>query len=150
MMKRLGKLMAAVTAAAALAAVVLPAAGCYSDWVEVDGVRYRALSKDQIDDLVYRALLVLYHNSKTVSREDYRAALAQKPEIDLSYTGDCRGTAKLTWRLAKRDITVEFSGNLDSDRPMYKGEGINCLMRVNEHVPEVIDFTSRQKGGAVL
>ncbi len=109
--------------------------GC-AEYVEVNGASYKAITKDQRRELIYRARLTLYKNSKIVPTSDYLFATSHEPEIKISYSGDRFGTAKVTWQLPKRQYTLVFDGFLGTDR-------MTCILQVMDKQPDLIDFTGR-------
>jgi len=109
--------------------------GC-ANYVEVNGVKYKTLTDSQRRELVYRARLALYKNTKLVPKSDYVFIAGNEPEMKIDYAGDRLGTAKLTWKLPKRHYTIVFDGHLGTDQMTY-------LLQITDQVPDVINFTGQ-------
>lgn len=94
-----------------------------------------ALSESEINELVGIARASLRKPHRQLTSADTRAISTTKPEIIISYTGDCSGEVKIRWRLPDKRASVRFRGLLNdprrrssvfeiipnNDRVVYKG-----------------------------
>ena len=88
-------------------------AGCAS-YVEVDGKRYRKLSDSEVQRLVdiSRASLSSSLKKRIISRQEYREAMREEPQIRIVYRGDAYGDAYLIWRTSGRQLEFRYHDDL--------------------------------------
>ena len=122
--------------AASLISAALLLSGCAS-WfgptVEVEGETYRALKPIEEELLVEVARRYLKKNTpRVVSIHECDLALRNDPELKITYTGDRRGEARVTWEMPNRWLTVLFIGHF-LERDMY------CVLEEKQKMSALID-----------
>jgi hypothetical protein len=103
--------------------------GCVT-YVEVDGVRYAALSESQKARLVAvcREALKKNYHKKIITRKEYEFCRTNAPVIKIRYRGDYFGSAWVSWYTPGRLLEFLFEEDLTAEQPL-------CAFSVG-HIPE--------------
>ena len=106
--------------------------------VVVDGERYDALDEEDQEKLVLLARSSLKRSPKAVNPTELSEILRVEPTIQIKYTGDRAGIARVGWVVHGRQITVVFLGALLTDEMQW-------LLETRADPDEIINQSSRAK-----
>ena len=93
--------------------------GCTA-YVEVDGRRYAALSRQEKANLIAVSRQALANNVSKglVTAAEYRFARNNPPTFQVHYRGDRYGSAVICWRTPERLLEFHFENDLTAERPV--------------------------------
>ena len=106
--------------------------------VVVDGERYDALTEEDQEKLVLLARSSLKRSPKAVNATELSEILRADPTIQIKYTGDRTGIARVGWTVHGRQITVVFLGHFLTDEMKW-------LLETRADSEEIIDQSRRAK-----
>jgi len=107
--------------------------GCGGPTMTFNNQTYHVLTKDEEQVLVHKARMLLLAPSKALTKEEVHFVQTKEPKVDIHYTGDRTGEAKVIWTMPKKIITMHFGEKLLTD-------SMGWSLETEKRMPEVLKF----------
>lgn len=105
--------------------------GCSSPTLVINDKTYYVLTSKEEQQLVRDARRLLIKPSKAITPDEVSLIQNTEPQLDVIYTADRTGKAKVVWTAPEKIITIQYTGEFFTDDMVWS-------LETEKRVPDIL------------